>query len=203
MKMNRAIWVCGMGLILAMTSGCAFGTRHAKVTYPPASVTAKSSTNAPAAGVTGRIALEPFDDVRADKQIVGHVRNGFGMKTADVVCDDQDIAALVNTALRGELQKAGYEVLEAGSPAAGDAPVLGGSLTTLYCDAYMNYDGSATLVVHLSRAGNVVFKKTYEGKGSSGMNWAATGSGYGDSLSLAVVDVIAVMMRDLPTALRQ
>lgn len=203
MNYNSVILTTALGLVLLSTNGCAFGTRHAKITYPPDTKAAKAATNSPPAGMLGRIAVQQFDDDRADKRVVGHVRNGFGMKTAEVVCDTEDINSLVTEAVRGELQKAGYEVVNTDAAADASTPVLMGSLTSLYCDAYMSYDGSATLVVRVSRAGKEVFKKSYEGKGSVGINWGASGTSYGRSLSLALLDAIEVMKRDLPTALKQ
>ena len=190
-------------LSLLFTSGCAFGTRHAKITYPPDTKAAKSATNAAPVGAQGRIVVQHFDDDRADKRIVGHVRNGFGMKTAEVVCETEKLDDLVTEALRSELQKAGYEVLDNTSQNDDGTPVLSGSLTALYCDAYMSYEGSATLVLKVYRGGREVFKKAFEGKGSVGVNWGASSASYGRSLSLALVDAIEVMKRDLPTAFKQ
>ena len=68
---------------------------------------------------------------------------------------------------------------------------------------YFTYDGTVTLRVQLQRAGQAFYKNTYEGKGSVGMNWGATGDSYGRSLSLALADAIEHLKRDLPLALQQ
>ena len=203
MQIKTILGVVALTSLALVSTGCAFGTRHANITYPPDPDHQDAAANAKPAGSSGRVALQSFVDDRADKRLVGHVRNGFGMKTADVVSDQQDLSALVTGAVRAELQKAGYEVVGAEGKTEEGVPVLAGSLTRLYCDAYMNYEGEATLILRVQRDGEEVYRKTYEGKGSAGMNWTATGASYGKSVSFAIVDAIEVMLRDLPTALNQ
>ncbi len=196
--LSLAVLLCSL-----FTSGCAFGTRHAKVTYPPAtSKTNKVALISAPAGSQGEIVLEPFTDDRADKRVVGHVRNGFGMKTAEVVADN-DLAEVLNQAVRSELTRAGYTLLSATDSAATQkVPAIGGSLVNLYCDAYMSYEGKASLHVRILRDGQEIFRKTYQGEGSVGMNWAATSASYGTSLSLAIQDALEALKRDLPAALK-
>lgn len=203
MRIHSSALVALLGLIVTFTSGCAFGTRHATLTYPPDVKAGKVSTNTMPAGVHGRIVVLPFEDERADKRLVGHVRNGFGMKTAEVVSDQSDLGPLVTEAVRGECIKAGYEVVNPAEAAGGELPALSGSLTKAYCDAYLTYDGGVAITIRVKRAGLEEFKRSYEGKGSVGMNWGASGASYGRSLSLALVDAIEAMKRDLPTALKQ
>jgi hypothetical protein len=199
--MIRAVSLSGLLSFLLLTSGCAFGTRHAKLTYPPGALSEKAATNACPAGSKGRIVLQRFSDDRANKRLVGHVRNGWGMKTAEVVSDDGDLSDLITGAVRSELQKAGYEVLS--DAAAGGLPQLAGGLTAMYCDAYLTYEGKATLVVRVNRDGNEVFKRTYEGQGSAGLNWTMSSASYGKSLSVALQEAILALVADLPTALKQ
>jgi hypothetical protein len=185
---------------LVLTPGCAFGTRHVKISYPPAgSQQAKTDLISAPAGSKGEIILQPFTDDRADKRLVGHVRNGYGMKTATVV-SESDLTQLLNEAVRVELVQAGWVVL--GSDATStNTPTIGGALVKLYCDAYMSYEGTASIYVRVTREGKEVFRKTYEGEGSAGMNWAMTSSSYGNSLSLAIQDALESLKRDLPAAL--
>ncbi len=185
------------------TSGCAFGTRLAKITYPPTgSQNEKTGLITAPAGSQGEIVLQQFSDDRADKTIVGHVRNGYGMKTAKVV-GQPDLTDVVNEAVRSELVRAGYVVQGAGAATATNTPVISGALVKLYCDAYMSYEGSASIYVRITRDGKEILRKTYEGEGSAGMNWAMTGASYGISLSLAIQDTLEKLKRDLPAALKQ
>jgi len=185
------------------TSGCAFGTRQAKITYPPtSSQSEKAGLITAPVGSQGEIVLQQFSDDRADKAIVGHVRNGYGMKTAKVV-GQPDLTDVVNQAVRAELIRAGYVVQDAGAAISTNMPVISGALVKLYCDAYMSYEGSASLYVRITRDGKEILRKTYEGEGSAGMNWAMTGTSYGLSLSLAIQDTLEKLKRDLPAALKQ
>ena len=196
----------GIGLVcVVFNSGCAFGTRHADIAYPPPGV--DEDTNAVTAisappGSRCPIALRPFTDDRADKRVVGHVRNGFGMKTAEVVGPD-DLSTVVTEAVRDELTRAGYQVYQASTCTNPNTPVISGSLVEVYCDAYMSYEGTVDLFVWLSRDGKEFYQKTYMGKGSVGANWMSTGQSYGKSLSLALKDALESMKRDLPMALVQ
>jgi hypothetical protein len=200
-QLNRGLLLC-WGAILIFATGCAFGTRHAQITYPPVGETENLAAAPPAGSSRGRIALQPFQDGRGDKSLVGNVRNGLGMKTADVVCDNADLAELVTYAVRTELRKAGYEVVDVKSSNSNGTLVLSGSLTEMYCDAYFAYDGRVTLSVRIERDGRQVLQGDFAGKGSVGMNWAATGSSYGDSLSLALKQAIDAMIQQLPDALK-
>lgn len=184
-------------------SGCAFGTRQAKITYPPTgSQGEKVGLIGAPAGSHGEIVLEKFNDDRADKTLVGHVRNGYGIKTAKVV-GEPDLTSVVNEAVRCELVRAGYAVQTPADATATNTPVISGALVKLYCDAYMSYEGTASIYVRITRDGKEILRKTYEGQGSAGMNWAMTGASYGLSLSLAIQDALEKLKLDLPAALKQ
>ena len=195
-------YLVGMGFVvsLAGTTGCAFGTRHAELTYPPSSPdegaieTVDAAERAPA--VSREIVLKVSDE-RTERDRIGNVRNGFGMDTADVITDD-DVLGWVEGALSLELANAGYNVVANGSePLSDDAISLTTEIVEVYCDVFMTYDGDVSLMVTMVGNDQEPVRKQYEGEGGVGMNWAATASSYAESLSLALQNAISKILIDL------
>lgn len=186
--------------VLAGLSGCAFGTRHAELNYPPAKGGGEVIATAEAAGTpagAGFDVILAVADMRASKERIGNVKNGFGMDTANVVTE-ADIRTWVEDAFTRELTDAGYAVIPAGSGTGPDTAIkLDAEVTKVYCDAYLTYDGEVLMTVTLSRQGAPAHVKAYEGSGSVGLSWAATAKSYGESLSLALQDGIRQVMADL------
>jgi hypothetical protein len=182
-------------------TGCAFGTRHAVLAYPPTSML-KTATNAPAVSHPEKIALGAFTDERGDKVVIGYVRNGYGMKTAEVHLDS-DVVPFINDAVRYELRKAGWETVTEPAATNSDIPVISGEVLVLHCDAFMTYEGDATLMIHATKNGREIFKKTYSGSGDGDLNWAMTSEGYGKAVSESVQEALLAFVRDIPTILRQ
>jgi hypothetical protein len=181
-------------IVGGLLAGCAFGERQAKLGYPPESNGgAMASAQAASAG-RGAVYIGKFEDVRAEKRVIGHVRNGFGMKTAEVV-PLRDVPGWVREALAHELSAAGYEVME-GAP-SDDAATISGDIVRVYCDAYFTYDGEVMLRIETAKAGQSLLKKTYTGTGSAGMNWGATGDSYSESLSLALRSALGQFIAEL------
>jgi hypothetical protein len=78
--------------------------------------------------------LRDVVDRLKETEHVGEIRNGFGMNTADVHTKG-DPAAWMRHALRTELQRAGYDVVE---PQQRADLVVDAQLQTMHCTAYMN-----------------------------------------------------------------
>lgn len=174
-------------LILSlMISGCAFGTRHPLLQYHP--VTA----NANPKNIT--LFVEKFKDERTEKNVIGHVRNGWGMKTAEVVTDT-NIADWVTEALKSELGNGGYIV-------AKDRTELttGGEVLRVYCDSYMQYEGEVTISVILKKGETVLLNKKYTGSAKN-FNWAATAESYGKTVEQSLQSAMKQLIDDLNTQL--
>lgn len=183
--------------------GCAFGTREAVMRYPPRDeiglVPAAQAAAAPGSRNTA-IVLAGFQDLRQDKRLVGAVRNGFGMVTADVIVMNS-VPEWVTEAAATELRNAGYTVSPK-TEGQQTAAVLSGDILNVFCDAFFTYDGQISLNVTLRRNGSDLLSKTYLGKGTSGMNWAATSEGYAESLALALSDALKQMTADVNARLQ-
>ena len=181
---------------LSVSSGCAFGTRHAELTYPPVDREPGALVAAARAGEAGAACCDVVlnvSDMRAETRRIGNVRNTFGMDTADVVTSD-DVRTWVEDAFKHELTSAGYAVVPAGSD---HAIMLDADITKVHCDVYLTYDGEVSMTVSLSREGMPALEKHYEGSGSVGLSWAATAQSYAGSLALALQDAVSHVMQDL------
>lgn len=196
-------------LALALVSplgGCAFGARQASLLYPPqaqtdaAPVGTARAAPAPAAATKAAVVVAAFTDVRKDKTQVGSVRNGFGMPTAQIVTSDS-LPLWVAGAVRTELARGGYRVVDAGVPVNGPAGTLTGEITNVWADAYFSYNAQVELAVNLRRDDRELLARSYTGQGSAGTNWGATAAAYSQSLALALADAMRQLMADIDKAL--
>jgi hypothetical protein len=201
--MRQGKWVrTGVGLVLVtmVASGCAFGTRRAALQTPPV---ASIHGGAPVSSASrGEIVLLAFADQRSNKRAIGEVRNGWGMHTADVE-PDRDMGPWITQSVKAALEQAGYQVLE-WTPSSLPAltPVLRGDILTVYCTALFSYEGEVSFFAHVDKDGRQILNNRYTGKGSAGLNWAATGSGYDASLESALKESLVPLIADLQVALR-
>jgi len=180
-------------------SGCAFGTRTVHLTYPPEE---SDHSAIPVAHAQERqsdrrqaVVLSVTDD-RTEKNRIGNVRNTFGMDTADVVTSD-DVRGWVEAALKSELERAGYTVMQEGTSQTDDAVGLRTSVVKVYCDVYMTYDGEVSLMLNLQGGNRSPTSKLVEGEGSVGLSWAATAKSYAESVALALQDAISKVLIEL------
>jgi len=135
-------------------------------------------------------------DRRKEAEHVGEVRNGFGMHTADVHTKG-DPAAWLRHAVRTELQRAGYDVVE---PQQRADLVIDAHLQTAHCTAYMSYEGEVCIAVKALSHGRSVVDGVYTGKGGAGVNWTATDESFGETLDLALQDALVQFAHDLRKA---
>lgn len=186
---------------MAALSGCAFGTRHVELSYPPKTGDGGGLVAAARAD-TGKVpgcceVILAVSDRRTETRRIGNVRNGFGIDTADVVTDS-GVTAWVAGAFRQELAEAGYTVIPAESDAASAGAVrIEAEITKVYCDVIFSYEGDVWMNVYLSRQDNAPIANSYHGSGSAGLNWAATSDSYAESLARALRDAVTQVMTDL------
>lgn len=200
----------GMSVPVALASilcltGCAFGTRQPTLIYPPASNSAETSVahaapTPPAKNI--QIVLTPFTDQRSNKEVVGTVRNAFGMKTADVI-PTNSVPDWVFQGIRTELQNNGYTVISgtSGNNPASPNIVVSGEILNVYCDMYFSYTGQVSLIARVSRDGKELLNKHYAGEGSAGLAVAMTEKSYAQSLALALSSALKRFVSDLDRSL--
>lgn len=189
-----------------LAAGCAFGTRQPTLIYPPAAEPGVSGVAQAApqpAAKNVAIVLNAFGDQRSDKKGVGTVRNGFGMRTAEVI-PTNSVPQWVTEAMRTELKNAGY-TLASEPPASGAPPgsvAVNGDVLNAFCDVYFTYTGQVSLLVKANRDGKVLLDRHYSGEGSAGLNVAATEESYAQSLALALSAALKKFVADLDAALQ-
>jgi hypothetical protein len=192
-----------------LVSGCAFGTRHPTLVYPPDDYPVGSPGYvAPARAEPDRrprtasvkVVLKPFADVRADTRLVGTVRNGYGMRTADVV-PGNSVPDWVTEAVRKELRDGGYAV--ASDETAGDESsyVVSGDILDVFCDMYLDFSGRVSLAIRVRKAGNEVLNHQYHGEGNAGIVVAAASKSFAQSLALALASAVRQFVADLDRTL--
>ena len=200
-------WLAAIVLLGLSLGGCAFGDRQANLQYPPKQdsgtvvKSAEATTMTPAAIASApTIAILRFSDDRAEQNVVGHVRNGWGMKTADVL-SPTDVSAWVSDALKFELEKVGFRVKQVtgtGDAAAAEADAaISGQVIRMYADAYFSYEGEVTLRAEIAKDGSKVMDRLYTGTAGGGLNMAATGASYAHTLSLALQDGLQEVVADI------
>ena len=183
---------------ISFLAGCAFGTRQPTLIYPPAAETgAAPVAAAKPAPKNVQIVLNAFVDQRSDKKVVGTVRNGFGMRTADVI-PTNSVPDWVTQALKTELQNNGYIV---GDGAKGPSAVISGEILNVFCDMYFSYTGQVSLLAKVSRDGKDVLNRNYSGEGSAGVAWGGTAESYAQSLALALAAAIRQLTAELDKTL--
>jgi hypothetical protein len=195
------IWVMLLVAVLG-AGGCAFGDRTVVLGYPPkpeggvVSAALAAETPSPAGA---QVTLVPFEDGRARTDIIGDVRNAYGMHTADVVAQN-DVAEWVTGAIRTELKEAGFGVVDASSLAAsGSAAVVSGEVVNVYSTAYWTYEADVSFYGRVQKGQEILLDKLYSGKESAGTNWAATAESYGQSLGLSLQQAAHRFIADLKT----
>ena len=190
----RLRWLFHPLIALPLLASCAFVDREATLDY---SAPARENP-APLAEHAPRVASGVRDvvDRRKETEHVGEIRNGVGMNTADVHTKG-DPAAWMRHALRTELQRAGYDVVE---PQQRADLVVDAQLQTMHCTAYMNYEGEVCVAVKALCNGRAIVDGVYTGKGGAGVNWSATDKSFGETLDLALQDALVQFARDVRKA---
>jgi uncharacterized lipoprotein YajG len=178
---------------MAVAQGCAFGTRT--VSLNPVTVPGQSS-----AGARQTVYVLPAQDLRDDKSSVGCVRNGFGMRTAEVVANS-DVARWIQQSVASSLTASGYEVREGAPPDATNALSVAVSVNKVFCNSYMHYGADVSLSCEVRRGDRAVDKFDVQGTAAA-INWAGTASGFQRTLHAALRNCLTQMMPKLDSALR-
>jgi len=119
-----------------LCSSCAFGDRHINLTYgsaPAAPVGAVPAT---------RVAMTQLQDGRPAKEngekVLGKIRNGYGMPTADVL-GVQDPILWVSDGVARSLTEEGFNVEKVDAPnMAANLPLITGTVTEVSMGMYMH-----------------------------------------------------------------
>jgi hypothetical protein len=117
-------------ILLSLTlGGCAFTQANLNVGYDNAKAVKGPLSDIPPRQVT----IGEFKDARPESDKIGYKRNGYGMKTADILTQ-KPVPQIVREAITAEFSKNGHET-------AGKAAefVLAGNVTTFWFDLQINF----------------------------------------------------------------
>jgi uncharacterized lipoprotein YajG len=172
-------------ILAILISGCAFGTRRPMLTY---------STILPAASKNNiTIKVAPFKDERAwSKEKIGDVRNGYGMRCADIIPQNSEEEWLTE-AFKKELENAGYSITDTVKPDV----TLEGTALDIYVNAYWNYGGRLKLNIILKRSDRVILSKEYSAEKNCGTAWASTAESFGKTLEMTLQDLMKKIIPDI------
>lgn len=193
MRRDKGLWVVYALLLVAM-SGCAFGTRT--VALNPVT----TSLALDAAGQ--RVYVEVLDKRDAAlKPVVGHVKNGFGMKTADVV-GDKEVTVWVRDSLVAELKRSGALISVEPTTRDGRTSKIAVDIQVCYAQAYWNYGGEVRVALTVSQDQTALINgKMYSVTAQLGTNFGATAESYQRVLELAMDALLQQMLPDIITAI--
>lgn len=213
-RLNQMVALVMFLVGVASLQGCALGTRNIALRYEP-------TFSGERAG-NGTIAITKFDDLRPDrkilvmefvlvptrqsireKNIVGEVRNAYGMRTATVRAKGQDLGAWVANALAEELNRAGLHVQKYSDAAPPNLPfVIRGAVLEAYVRMYMFYRTRIRVQVTVERDGLPVLNKEYTGK-AGGLAVLVSAGSYERQLEQALQSIMMQVVPDVLSCLRK
>jgi Uncharacterized lipoprotein len=151
--------LCVIALSLTL-GGCAFTQANLNVVYDEAKASRGPLSNIPAR----QLMIGEFKDVRPEPDRIGYKRNGYGMKTADIVTQ-KPVPEIVREAITAEFSKNGH-VTAAKTPEL----VLAGEVNTFWFDLQINFwsvEFMGTVAVDLNvtdgQTGASILARKYQG----------------------------------------
>ncbi len=183
--------------IAANTSGCAFGDRHVALQYK----TPEGEASPQKIAQSKTVAVLKFKDLRQVKEI-GEVRNGYGMKTAKVISNEEDLGGWVANAFCLELENRGFTVKKFDDhvPPGYDLS-LSGSINECYTAIKIGFWKSDVTTttrasVILLKDGVPTLNKEYKGMIKPFMS-SVDADMYGDATEASLHDLIGKAMPDI------
>jgi Uncharacterized lipoprotein len=147
-------------LLLLTLGGCAFTQANLNVGYDEAKAAKGPLSEIPSRQLT----IGEFKDVRPERDRIGYKRNGYGMKTADILTQ-KPVPEIVREAVTAELSKNGHMT-------ASKAPELGlaSKITTFWFNTQINFwsvEFMGTVAVNLNvtdgKTGASLLARKYQG----------------------------------------
>lgn len=192
MKLRNAL-LCVF--ILSFTlGGCALTQANLNVVYDKA-----KSSKGPLSDIPPRqLRIGQFNDVRPERGKIGYKRNGYGMKTADIVTQ-KPVPEIIRDALIVEFSKNGH--------VAGDKDsefVLAGEVTTFWFDSQINFwsvEFMGTVAVDLNVTDGQTGASLLVGKYQGHFNEKSLG-GLDSTWERVMNTALALMIEEMSTDMR-
>jgi uncharacterized lipoprotein YajG len=173
--------------ILAL-AGCSFGDRmvHLSIDRP---------VGDPAVPRGISVILETPEDLRPEPHtVVGTVRSGVGVATADISSDD-DVREWVRDAMTQELRHAGFVTAASGRP--GRALRVETKIRALSAEEGIGFGATMSLDIRISGDRRAILEKTYDADEHHLVITKASGHGPADALRACLRKVVAQFAKDL------
>ena len=185
MKWRAAGLLINMLGFAMLAGGCAFSDRQ--VSLNPVYTAAPLKT-----AEQSEINVMPPEDKRGYEKtnLVGYVRNGYYIRTADVLAD-KNVNDWVQSCIAENLKRAGFKVV-AGNLDAGGLCVST-AIRSLICDSYFSISATVILDVKLKKYDASFFEQSFTGKASQ-PNWLASSGEYQEALTNAMKQCLDKMM---------
>jgi uncharacterized lipoprotein YajG len=175
-----------LSLLSVLISGCAFTEGHVNLEYQPQAQAAKV-----AAAAAPHVVVQVAD--QRPTKVVGQKINGFGMKTADILSDN-DIPATLKGAFETELSNRGFTV----GPGGETVGVTLNSLQNQFSLGFFSGESTANIGIDVSvkRAdGAVAYEKYFTGQNQESVQLATAGNAE-ETLNAAIKDAVGKVFSD-------
>jgi hypothetical protein len=175
-------------VFLLLLGACSFGDRRVHLRLAP-------SLGEPALPRGISLILEQPKDGRPEPHsIVGDVRSGLGVKTADIVTDD-NVSDWVRETMARELRHAGFLTVAAGNP--GQALRISTTIRALSGREGIGFGATAALEIRLHADFGTILEKTYEAEDRHLLVTESSGDDAADSLHNCLKKIVSHVVRDL------
>jgi hypothetical protein len=175
-------------LLAAALGACSFGNRSIELGLD-------RPTGEPEIFRGISVVLETPEDLRPEPHwVVGSVRSGAWVKTADITTSD-DVREWVRQAMTSELQHAGFLVAPAANP--GRALHVRTNIVELMCVESIGFGASLVLDLRVSGDATLLLEKSYTARDYHVVITHTSGRKAADSLRACLKEILAQFVQDL------
>jgi hypothetical protein len=175
------------GLLSLSLWGCSFGDRSVLLTI-------ERPLGDPQIPRGISVVLEKPQDRRPEPHdVVGSVRSGVGVKTADIF-SDKDVREWIHQAMTQELQHAGFLVIS--SPKRGLALRVTTEIRDLSCEEGIGFRGRMTLQIRVQGDSRMLLDKTYAENDRHLLITKTSGQHAADSLRTCLREIMSQFTDD-------
>jgi len=194
MKFRKQLMALSL-LGLSYIGGCAFGDRHIhELVYDGVAISEKITNP----NEKLEIWVGNFKNRSKTGNIIGCVRNGYGMKTAKVIVDNKvknPIGKWIRKAFIDELKRAGCEIEDYKYR-------LEGEVNEFYTDMMFIYDTRLALSVRIYKDGRIVYRDAFHDSSTMHGFWASCGE-YKRASNKSLENILRVAVPRIITKLEQ